>query len=324
MPTISIIIPAYNAAAYLPQTLASCLAQTYTDYEIILIDDGSQDETGAIARSYPEVTYIQQKNQGVAAARNTGIAHATGDYLQFLDADDSLLPEKLARSIALMQADPTLDVVYTDYEYRNHDLSQALDLPRPPIELAPGDPLPQLLNSTASKWGVHCALVRASTARRVDGFGLGFESVEDWHFWVKIAAFGGKFAYLPEVLVWYRQLSDSLSSNPLRLNRARLKAMQALRDLPLPPHLDLEGKIAGRHHALGVALWYEGQRAAARQELRQALALEQKHKAARRFLLAASYALKAEQADALLAGLLNLKGLKPSSVWRWSSSSFLF
>jgi glycosyltransferase involved in cell wall biosynthesis len=307
MPSISIIIPAYNAATYLPQTLASCLAQTYPDYEIILVDDGSSDETGALARSYPEVTYIQQKNQGVAAARNTGIAHATGDYVQFLDADDVLLPEKLARCWARMQADPALDVVYTNYEYRNHDLSQALALPRPPIELDPGDPLPQLLNSTASKWGVHCALVKASTARRVDGFGLGFESVEDWHFWVKIAALGGKFAYIPEVLVWYRQLSDSLSSNPLRLNRARLKALQALRDFPLPPHFNLEGKIAGRHHALGVALWYAGQAKEARQELRQALALEAEHRGARRFLLGASYVMTASQADALLAGLLSLK-----------------
>ena len=105
MPRVSIIIPCYNSAAWLAETLASALAQTWTDREIIVIDDGSTDNSAAVARSFTArgVQLVTQANAGAAAARNAGLRLARGDYIQFLDADDLLAPDKLARQVRLLE-----------------------------------------------------------------------------------------------------------------------------------------------------------------------------------------------------------------------------
>jgi glycosyltransferase involved in cell wall biosynthesis len=110
-PLVSVIIGAYNAEKYLAQAIESILAQTFTDYEIILIDDGSTDRTKEIAQSYPEIRYFYQENQGVAAARNRGVAESLGEYLTFLDADDLWLPDKLALQIEIFAQKAQVDIV---------------------------------------------------------------------------------------------------------------------------------------------------------------------------------------------------------------------
>jgi GT2 family glycosyltransferase len=103
---VSIVIPAHNSARWLAATLKSALAQTWPHQEIIVVDDGSTDDTAAVARSFAArgVQVLTQPNQGAAAARNTGLARARGDYVQFLDADDLLAPDKLERQVRLLQA----------------------------------------------------------------------------------------------------------------------------------------------------------------------------------------------------------------------------
>lgn len=116
MPQASIIVPAYNTAATLTETLASLLSQTHDDFEIIIVDDGSQDETPAIARAHatdPRVRVIRQENRGLAGARNTGIAAARGEFVGFCDADDLWLPEKLATHVRHLQAEPDLAISYS-------------------------------------------------------------------------------------------------------------------------------------------------------------------------------------------------------------------
>ncbi|WP_170367265.1 glycosyltransferase family 2 protein [Ruegeria arenilitoris] len=116
MPQASIIVPAYNTAATLAETLASLLSQTHDDFEIIIVDDGSQDETHAIARAHatdPKVRVIRQENRGLAGARNTGIAAARGDFVGFCDADDLWLPEKLATHVRHLQAEPDVAISYS-------------------------------------------------------------------------------------------------------------------------------------------------------------------------------------------------------------------
>ncbi len=98
-PFISVIIPCFNHAHYLPEVIDSILQQTYLNYEIIVVDDGSKDNTREIANSYPLVKYVYQQNQGLAAARNTGIQHAAGNYIIFSDADDWLFPDALQHQI---------------------------------------------------------------------------------------------------------------------------------------------------------------------------------------------------------------------------------
>lgn len=273
---VSIIIPTYNAAAFLPDALNSALAQTHRPIEILVVDDGSTDETRHITRRYadshPEIRLIEQPNGGPARARNTGIAAAQGDFMQFLDADDALLPEKIARCLAVFEGNPSAGLVYSDFEIRGPDLiTPDLAAEKPIIPLDDDRKLVQILvENTSSPFRVPCALVRADAVRRVGGFGTGFDGVEDWHFWIKLAASGVIFRPLPEILVLYRQVPSGLSKNPVKMAQSRLGAMLALGELNLPPELDLARKISGRYHALAMESWSRGDRAAARQALRKA------------------------------------------------------
>src|SRR4029079_2498347 len=94
-PLVSVIVPVYNGERYLREALESVFAQTYRAIEVIVVDDGSPDDSGTIGQSFPEVRYIHQTNQGVAAARNNGIEAARGEFFAFLDQDDLWVPEKL-------------------------------------------------------------------------------------------------------------------------------------------------------------------------------------------------------------------------------------
>ena len=106
---ISVVIPAYNAGRFIRRTIDSVLAQTYTDYEIIVVDDGSTDNTAEIVKSYgSKVRYIYQQNAGDGAARNTGIYAAKGEWIAFLDHDDEWLPEKLRLQMELLKRNPQL------------------------------------------------------------------------------------------------------------------------------------------------------------------------------------------------------------------------
>jgi len=111
---ISVIVPVYNGEKYLPEAIESILAQTYKNIELIVIDDGSTDNSRDIALSYPNVKYFYQENKGVSAARNLGIQKAASDYISFLDADDLWLPNKLLLQMKALNDDPSI-VIVTGY-----------------------------------------------------------------------------------------------------------------------------------------------------------------------------------------------------------------
>lgn len=115
MPTISVIIPTYNRAGMVSEAIESVLSQTYDDRELIVVDDGSTDETEAVVSSFlPGLIYIHQEHQGVSAARNRGIAHARGEYLAFLDSDDLWHKDKLSRQMWFMESHPGALICYTN------------------------------------------------------------------------------------------------------------------------------------------------------------------------------------------------------------------
>jgi glycosyltransferase involved in cell wall biosynthesis len=116
VPEVSVIIPAYNAAAYIGQALESAFAQTFQDFEVLVVDDGSTDETASIVASFGDrVNYLRQDNAGSAKARNLGIRKSRGLFIAFLDADDLWLPDKLARQVALMREQPEVGMVFTKH-----------------------------------------------------------------------------------------------------------------------------------------------------------------------------------------------------------------
>jgi glycosyltransferase involved in cell wall biosynthesis len=113
MPKVSVVIPAYNTAPYLAETITSVLEQTYRDFEVCVVDDGSTDDTLAVARGFePWVTVKTQPNRGPAAARNHAIQQATGEYIAFLDSDDVWVKDKLAEQVAVLDARPELGWVF--------------------------------------------------------------------------------------------------------------------------------------------------------------------------------------------------------------------
>jgi len=295
---VSIIIPAYNAAAYVAQTIESALNQTHPHCEIIVVDDGSTDDTAMIAEQY-SVTVIRQQNQGVALARNTGIAHATGDYFQFLDADDWLLPEKIAASLRYFQQHPTADIIYTDYEVRDGDMQTRL--PNPEIDYREGQLFEYFLNLTSTMFKLPCPLVKRSIVESVNGFRDGMQGVEDWNFWVRVAHHGAEFRYLDQVLVVYRLTPNSLSKHRINMAYSRLHAMQQLREEGIAPLYGLEDKIAGRHHALAMVLWEHNQRTQARHHLQQTIRLKSDRATVQWILWGLSFLIPLKTAEWLLA-----------------------
>jgi glycosyltransferase involved in cell wall biosynthesis len=221
---ISIIIPAYQSVHTVRTTLESVQNQTFHDYEILITDDGSSDDTLQIccqyARERPEmrISISSIPHAGVAAARNNAIARASGEFVAFLDADDRWTPEKLERVAALISSDPQADLIYHDAMVITPSGRSWKEVSGPP----PADPYRHLLleNNFLATTSV---TVRRSCLK-TGGFDCNpnFEICEDYELWVRLARSGAKFAYLPEVLAEIVRAEGSLSSNIVRHMTNRL------------------------------------------------------------------------------------------------------
>ena len=192
-PLVSVIIPVYNGALYLRAALESVFAQTYRPFEVVVVDDGSVDESGVIAQSFPDVIYIRQENLGVAAARNHGIEAARGEFLAFLDQDDLWTPEKLKLQIHHLLSHS--DVGYT--------------LAQQQYFLNPGGTLPtwfrkELLSSVHTGWVLGTVVVRRTVFEKVGNFGTDYSAANDSDWFFRAKAAGISMAVLPELLLMKR------------------------------------------------------------------------------------------------------------------------
>ena len=206
MPRVSVIIPAYNAAATIAGTVDTIIRQTFQDFEIICVDDGSTDRTLAIVRQYGDrVRLVEQPNSGPAAARNNGARHSSGEYLAFLDADDLWMPQFLERSVAALDADPALSLVYCNCALADSE-GVALDTSL----VGDGFDHPPSLNELLTRlWPImpSAALVRRSAYDACGGYrdalkGASFR-FEDVDFWIKMRE-QGPFSYIAEPLITWR------------------------------------------------------------------------------------------------------------------------
>jgi len=220
---VSIVIPAWNAGATLAETLDSLLAQTFREWEAVVVDDGSTDGTSDVTAAYsarePRIRLIRQTNAGEAGARNTGLAAATHGWLLFLDADDWIAPEYLARMTHALALDPGLDAVHCDYARVAGDGTRVVDDYVPPT----GDMFRTWARRSA--FPVHCCVVRASLAREVGGFDTTLEKSADWDFWQKIARTGASFGRAAEVLAFYRMTPNAASHDAPRMLRDGLTVL---------------------------------------------------------------------------------------------------
>src|SRR5690606_38333668 len=220
MPRISVIIPAYNAEKFLPETLDSVLDQTFGDLEIIIVDDGSTDGTleagHAYAARHPDrIRCLHQENRGVAAARNLGARESRGDILAFLDADDTWLPEKLEAQMAFWEANPRYGLLYSDVYAMTEDGKVGRTMMRFKHPRS-GRIFPYLLGENFVS--IPTALVRKEFYLKAGGFleDRALMGTEDHHFWLKVSRHceGG---FIDRPLSRYRIRQGSLSSPKIKM-----------------------------------------------------------------------------------------------------------
>lgn len=200
---ISVIVPCYNQGIYLKETIQSALASTYRPLEIIIINDGSTDDSLELARvletQHPEVRVIDQANGGVTKARNAGIAAAQGEYILPVDGDDLISPTYIEQGLAILSSRPEVKVVYCQAE-------KFTETTRKPWKLKPFS-LQQLAKDNMI---FVSALFRKTDALAVDGFSEDMQlGREDWEFWIKLLKNGGEVVQLPFVGFFYRLTPNS-------------------------------------------------------------------------------------------------------------------
>jgi hypothetical protein len=238
-PKISIIVPCYNQAHFLDECVASLIKQTYDNWECILVNDGSTDNTAPLGQAWAKkdsrIIYSFKQNGGLSSARNHGLKLATGDFIQFLDCDDYLYPEKFAKSVAKLN-EQAFDMVISNFLLFDERKQRKM----PPYCVLK----PELFNynSILMDWDktftipVHCALV----ARSLIGENLFIEDLkakEDWFFWLKMYQQNPKVCFVDEELVFLRFYSGSMTKQYNFMAQQQLNAFDRLEAIIDYPHL---------------------------------------------------------------------------------------
>lgn len=212
MPTISIIIPAYNSELTIQETIKSVQKQTFTDFEIIVIDDGSQDDTVRLVKSIvelePRLKIFCYANGGVAVARNRGIELAQGEFISLLDSDDLWTPDKLELQLKALKNNPEAGVAYS-WTNPVDEQGKLLFLGTCPVW--EGNVYGELLQTNFLSSGSNI-LARKKVIESINGFPTDFTTASDWDFYLKLA-YKWSFVVVPKYQILYRQSSNSMSSN---------------------------------------------------------------------------------------------------------------
>jgi glycosyltransferase involved in cell wall biosynthesis len=221
---VSVIIPTFNYGHYIGNALDCILAQTFQNWECVIVDDGSIDNTKEVLSRYlnadRRIRYIYQDNQGVSAARNTGIRNSTGEYIQFLDADDLIERRKIEKQVEFLELFPKIDIVYGRGQYftmkdrEGHPpliVSEEINW----IPVIQGNPRSALLALIHRPFFIHSALIRRSIFETVGYFDEKMNSCEDWYLWI-LCVLNGKFIRYEEIegtTALYRRHRGSFTSN---------------------------------------------------------------------------------------------------------------
>jgi glycosyltransferase involved in cell wall biosynthesis len=238
MPLVSVIIPAYNYGRFIGDALDSLQSQTLSDWECFVVDDGSTDNTGDIVceriRRDGRIYYLRHKNAGLSASRNAGLLPARGEYVQFLDADDLLEPDKLRAQVDFLERDDGSDIVYGPARYfrDGHPNERRFSLfdpdePWMPETSGEGRELLQPLIRRCL-WPVNAPLIRREIFKEVGEFNTSLCRYEDWEFWIRCAVAGCRFDFLdaPNVTALIRVHRASISQNTSR-DREEMRAFRA-------------------------------------------------------------------------------------------------
>lgn len=222
---VSVILPVYNGERFVTQAIESVLAQTYKNFELIIVDDGSTDRTVDRIKPYlrePNVRYIKQRNRGLASARNTGIKSAKGRYLAFLDHDDLYTPDKLEIQVAYLTAHPEFALVHGNLDFIDETGHEYI-LPVPYITDASGECFERLFLCNAVS--VPAVLVRKEYVDRIGRFDESLRYAEDYDLWLRLAYFHS-FGHIERVFASVRKHSANMSRNSIKHNAYVLKVLK--------------------------------------------------------------------------------------------------
>lgn len=226
-PRVSVVIRCYRQAAYLPEAVAAVLAQTFTDWEIVVVDDGSPDDASAVARrlmkSHPDrrIRLVEQENQGPPRALNAGVAAAAGPLVLVLDADDAIHPVFLERAVAALDADPGADIVLTDVVLFG-------------AEAKVWKMGPFTLEALVQRNRLCCtSLYRRRLWEEAGGYAVNMElGYEDWDFWIGCAERGARAIHLKQPLFFYRMHAAGETTNATALRFHRELTAQVMLNHP--------------------------------------------------------------------------------------------
>ena len=236
-PFVSVVVPTYNLAVYTADALKSAQQQTFTDFEVVIVDDGSTDDTVAVIQPFlsdPRFTLIRQENQGTAGARNTAISHSRGDWIAFLDCDDLWLPDKLETQVGVIEAYPGAALIFGNgVEFTEEGDFGPFYRKR---EVFPdGAGLRRILKC-------NCFWTCSVMVRRRDVLDVGMlrgelPGVDDYDLWLRILEGGGEARGVWEPVARYRKRRDSQGVNKAQMLELLLRVYQDARDRLADPEL---------------------------------------------------------------------------------------
>jgi glycosyltransferase involved in cell wall biosynthesis len=287
MPKVSVVIPTYNRADFICDAIDSVLSQTYKDYEIIVVDDGSTDNTREVLKKYgDQIKYIYQENKRQGAARNNGIKHSTGEYIALLDSDDMWLPHKLEKDVACIESDDRIGVVYSNAILLYYPSNRQK---KTKIYVARGDVLIQAIKRVYIDFatcGVSPTLIRKECFDKVGLFNESRYIMEDYEMLVRIAS-KYHFGFVNEASTLYRLHQTNDSSNFDEKKISMLKTQDVIfQNEELMPRISHLRNIAysNVYLAIGVLYCIVGDMRTARAHLMESIRLYPIRILNRRFL----------------------------------------
>lgn len=223
---VSVIIPAYNAAPYIKDTLDSVFAQTYRNFEVVVVNDGSPDTPALeqVLQPYRDrIVYLKQENRGLSGARNTGLRAAKGSMVALLDADDIWMPNYLEEQTGFLREHPEFDVVYCNARFFGESVYDGKEY----MDVCPshGEATSRALISRRCHVFVS-VIARIEILKRI-GFDESLRSCEDFDCWLRLTAAGHKIGYHRKILVRYRKHGGSLSANPTWMAEHNIRVLTA-------------------------------------------------------------------------------------------------
>jgi len=247
-PLVSVIIPNYNYGRFLEESIGSALNQTYPNVEVIVVDDGSTDDSVDVANSFNDrIRFISQENAGVSAARNRGIAESRGEVIAFLDSDDVWLPEKLEKQMRILEKDPDVGLVHCGYIEVDSDGKPG----QIHVDGMSGQVAIELLRyrRPVILGGGSAAIVRRSIFDRIGGFDPNVSPAEDWEFYYRCARIC-KVGFVAEILMKYREHQSNAHLNIRRMEKAILGAFDKSFSEPTPELQSIRNACYGKIHSV--------------------------------------------------------------------------